>query len=113
EFGEWVKENTTRLELVQRASQFDMIAADALFTLWETEQAVKQTLEETQAATQIDAVNLESGAGAEPAAPERYSRSDMLEQKIRAKQGVREAQRYVKQHEVAYREALGQGNVRD
>ena len=113
EFGDWVRQNPTRVELVRRASEFDMISADALFTSWEAEEAVKQTLEETQAATQIDAVNLESGAGAEPAAPERYSRSDMLEQKIRAKQGVREAQRYVKQHEVAYREALGQGNVRD
>ena len=113
EFGEWVRENPTRLDLVQRASKFDMISADALFTLWEAEQAAKQTLEETQAATQIDAVNLESGAGAEPPAPERFSRSEMLEQKIRAKQGVQDSIRYVKQHQVAYREALAQGNVRD
>lgn len=113
EFGDWVRANATRLELVQRASKFDMIAADALFSLWEADQAVKQSTEESQAATQIDAVNLESGAGAEPPAPERYSRSAMLEQKILAKQGIREAQAYVKANAVAYREALGQGNVRD
>lgn len=113
EFASWVRENPMRGELAQRANQFDMASADALFTLYEDEEAAKQTLEETQAADAVDAAGLETGVGSEPPVPERYSRSEMLEQKIRAKQGIQEAQRYVKHHAQTYREALEQGLVRD
>ena len=113
EFANWVKSDMMRLELAQRAHNFDMTAADALFTLWESEQTVQQTVQETQTAEAVAAAGLETGSGAEPPAPELYSRSDMLDRKIRAKQGDLEAERYVKAHAVRYREALGQGNVRD
>ena len=54
-----------------------------------------------------------AACSAEAPAPERYSRSDMLNQKIRAKQGDSTAEAYVRANAVAYREALMQGNVRD
>ncbi len=113
EFATWVKESPTRIDLATRGNDFDMTSADALFTIWEAEQAATQTSEETQSVEALEAVGLESSAGAEAPAPERYSRSEMLEQKIRAKQGNDEAERYVKAHAVRYREALGQGLVRD
>jgi hypothetical protein len=112
EFANWVNEDATRLELAQRGHQFDMISADALFDLWEAEQAAQAvTVEDATAA--VDAVGLETGTTVEPLAPERYSRGEMLEQKIAAAQGNESARRYVKQHAVAYREALAAGNVRD
>ena len=107
EFANWVKENSMRQELAQRADQFDMTAADALFTLYQAESATQ--IDESG----IEEVGLETGTGAEPPAPERFSRSEMLNQKIRAKQGDPDAREYVRRTAVAYREALGIGNVRD
>ena len=112
EFANWVNDDPMRLELAQRGNQFDVTAADALFALWDSEKAVKVVESEDDAAA-VDAASLETGGGTEDLAPERYSRSAMLEQKIRAKQGVEESRKYVKQHAVAYREALGAGLVRD
>jgi len=108
EFATWVGKDNLRSELAQRASNSDVTAADALFTLYEAESATNAA-----DAAQVEAVNLETGAGAEPPAPDLYSRSEMLEQKIRAKQGFRDSQDYVKANAVAYRLALGEGNVRD
>lgn len=113
EFADWVKAETMRIELAQRANNFDMASADALFTLWEAEQAAQATATEAQAEAAADAAGLETGTGAEPPAPQLYSRSEMLDKKIAAKQGNLEAERYVKAHAVRYREALAQGNVRD
>ncbi len=113
EFASWVTENPMRGDLAVRANEFDMTAADALFTLWEADQAAQATAEETQANQAVDAVGLESGTATFETAPDRYSRSEMLETRIRAKQGDREAERYVKANAAAYRIALGSGNVRD
>jgi hypothetical protein len=112
EFANWVAENPLREDLRQRAATFDMTAADALFSLWEAEQQVATSTEQVEAAN-VASVSLESGVGAESPAAERYSRSEMLDKKIRAKQGDIGAERYVKAHAVAYREALQAGNVRD
>lgn len=109
EFANWVAENQMRTELAQRGDRYDLTAADALLTLWDAENAASQVQRETD----IDALGLETGTGVDSPAPERYSRSAMLEQKIRAKQGDLKAEAYVKAHAVHYREALGQGNVRD
>jgi hypothetical protein len=108
EFANWVYENTTRLELAKRADQFDMAAADALFTLYEAENVTSATEDAV-----LETVNLESPNGGEAPAPERYSRRHMLQQKTLAKQGNREAREYVRAHGAKYREALAQGNVRD
>ena len=110
EFANWVNMSPMRLELAKRADGYDMTAADALFTLWEAEHAPSTI--ETQSAA-VEAASLEQGFGSEPPAPDRYSRSAMLQQKIRAKQGDMEADAYVKAHATAYRQALGQGLVRD
>jgi hypothetical protein len=107
EFVDWVKEDTTRIELIKRADQFDMIAADALMTMWEVTQKAPQ------AGPTIDDVALESGSGAEPVAEQRYSRSEMLQILTRAKQGDQQAQDFYNAHAKSYREALSAGNVRD
>ncbi len=113
EFVNWITQDPTRIELAQRADGYDMIAADALFSLWKVEQSAAQAAAEVTQTANVAAVSLEAGTGAEPPAPERYSRSHMLNMKTRAKQGDSEAEAYVKAHGAAYREALAQGNVRD
>jgi len=108
EFGSWVREDATRYELAQRADAYDMTAADALFTLWEASQTPA-----IDPANSVENLALESGSGAEHVAPDRFSRREMLAQKIRAKQGDPAAEAYVKANGAAYRIALGEGNVRD
>ncbi len=105
EFANWVNEDPTRLELARRADGWDLASADALFTMYDNKAPA--------VAEAPPVVELESGYGSEAPAPEQYSRSAMLQQKIRAKQGDYEAQAYVKAHGAAYRIALGEGNVRD
>jgi len=108
EFANWVNENAMRLELAQRANDMDMTAADALFSLYEAE--LKKAVAE---APVVEEVSLETAGATEVPAPDRYSRSYMLEQKIRAKQGDMKAESYVRSHAIAYRNALTQGQVRD
>jgi hypothetical protein len=113
EFANWVFENQTRTALAQNADRGDLTAADALFSLYKAEKGLTQVQNQHEQQRAIDNATLEGGYGAEPPAPETYSRSDMLEKKIRAKQGDLAAERYVNTHAKAYREALSQGNVRD
>lgn len=107
EFGNWVRENPIRTELAIRANGYDMTSADALFQMWEASKPPAAN------DTNVDDLSLETSSGAEPPAPDRYSRSHMLQQKILAKQGVTKADDYVKAHAKKYREALAQGQVRD
>lgn len=112
-FKNWVFENQTRLALAQTADRGDLTAADALFSLYKAERGLSQSQNTQQQAEAVAQASLEGGYGAEPPAPDTYSRSEMLEQKIRAKQGDQAAERYVNQHAAAYRQALASGNVRD
>lgn len=112
-FKNWVFENQTRLALAQTADRGDLTAADALFSLYKAERGLSQSQNSQQQAEAVAQASLEGGYGAEPPAPDTYSRSEMLEMKIRAKQGDQAAERYVNSHAAAYRKALGSGNVRD
>lgn len=113
EFRDWVLSNPTHLDLAQRADAMDLTAADALFSLYKAQRGLEQVSAEREQQTNIDNATLESPHGSEPPAPQRYSRSEMLRQKIRAKQGDLEAEMYVNAHAEAYRNALAEGNVRD
>lgn len=112
-FKNWVFENQTRIALAGAADNGDLTSADALFSLYKAEKGLTQVKTQTEQAQAVANASLEGAYGGEPAAPEQYSRSEMLEQKIRAKQGDLVAERYVQTHAEAYRNALGSGNVRD
>lgn len=112
-FKNWVFENQTRLALAQTADQGDLTAADALFSLYKAEKGLSQAQTRQSQDEAIAQASLEDGHSAMQMADQGYSRSEMLEQKIRAKQGDQAAQRYVNAHATRYREALASGNVRD
>jgi hypothetical protein len=112
-FKNWVFENQTRMSLGMAADKGDLTAADALFSLYKAEKGLAAQSQAQQQADAVAQASLEGGYGAEPPAPDTYSRSEMLEQKIRAKQGDQAAERYVNSHAAAYRKALASGNVRD
>lgn len=112
-FKNWVFENQTRLALAQTADQGDLTSADALFSLYKAEKGIAAVNANAAQEAAITNASLESPHGSEPLAPDTYSRSEMLSQKIRAKQGDMQAEAYVNQHAAKYREALASGNVRD
>lgn len=112
-FQNWVLENPTRTQLARAADAMDLTAADALFSLYKAEKGLSQVTAEQQQARDIANASLESPTGAEPPAPESYSRSAFMEKLVRSKQGDLEAERYVEAHYPAYRKALAEGNVRD
>lgn len=112
-FKNWVFENQTRIALAQSADSGDLTSADALFSLYKAERGISQVQTQQEQERAVANASLESAYGNEPPAAEQYSRSEMLEKKIRAKQGDLEAERYVNTHAAAFREALASGNVRD
>ena len=110
EFQNWIMDNPTRVDLYQRADQFDFSAADALFSLYKAEKGLNQA--NTQ--REIQQAELVSSSGElAPAEPAKYSRSEYIAKKTRAIQGDLEAENWVKAHSAGYRKALESGNVRD
>ena len=112
-FANWVAESPTHTDLAQRAHGFDFSAADALFELYKASQGLRTVVAEQEQNAQIQAVNLENPSQGEPAAPQAFSRSEMLQKKIEAKQGNLEAEAYVRATGPAYLKALNEGTVRD
>lgn len=110
EFQNWVADNPTRMDLYQRADNYDFSAADALFSLYKAEKGL------TQVNTQRDIDNAElvnSSGEVAPQEPPKYSRSEYINKLKRARQGDLDAESWVKTHAANYRMALASGNVRD
>jgi hypothetical protein len=113
EFAEWIRENNTRLTLAQRADQWDFSAADALFSLYESEQKTVTIQNQQEANEALEQAELESAGVGEPPPDVKYSRSKMLEYMIDAKRGDEKAERYLNTHIENYRHALAAGEVTD
>jgi hypothetical protein len=113
EFQTWVNENPMRLELYSRGNQFDLSAADALFSLYKAESGIQQMTTQQQEAQAAEAVSLEESSAAQIQEPPRYSRSEYVQKLTRARQGDLDADEWVKRNAAGYRQALVSGNVRD
>lgn len=112
-FADWVRESGTRVSLAQRADQWDFDAADALFSLYESEQALNGITQKNQADQAFEQAQLESAGIGEPPPDARYSRTEMRELMISAKRGDQKAERYLNTHLPKYRAALAAGEVTD
>jgi hypothetical protein len=112
-FRNWVDEEPMRVELYGRANGYDLSAADALFSLYKAENNITQMNNEQLQAQQINAVSLEDSSSVMVTEPSKYSRTEYIDWYRRARQGDMEADRWVQRNAAAYREALGNGNVRD
>jgi len=113
EFANWLNDDATRVDLARRANAYDFSAADALFTLFKAEQAVRTVQAEVTVQKELEQASLEAAGAGEPPAPVLYSRVEFREQMIRAKQGDPKAERYVSGNIAKYRQALADKNVRD
>ena len=112
-FRTWVDENSMRQELFTRGNQYDLSAADALFSLYKAEQGITQIQEEQTQQQQIQAATLEESSQQMVTSQPQYSRSEYVDTLTRARQGDLQADLWIKRNAAGYREALGSGNVRD
>lgn len=112
-FRNWVDDNPMRQELFARGNQYDLSAADALFSLYKAETGITQIQDEQTQQQAIDAASLESSSNVMVMEPNKYSRSEYVDKLTRARQGDLEADTWVKRNAAGYREALASGNVRD
>lgn len=113
EFAQWVEAEPMRVELYQRGNDYDLSAADALFSLYKAENNISQMNAEQTQAQEIAAISLEDSSSLMVAEQVKYSRSEYVDNYRRARQGDMDADRWVQQNAAGYREALASGNVRD
>ena len=114
EFRNWVMEEEFRRDLYSRGDQFDLTAADALFSLYKSEKGLNQVREQQVQADAIAAAELESSSATMVQTSDNVmSRSEYIDKLTRARQGDYQAEEWVKRNSAKYREALASGNVRD
>jgi len=81
-FGEWVKSSTVRVELLQRADNYDFNAADELLTVWserkEVVEKAKEVNEQDRKQQRKAATTGGKGSG-EPISRKIYKRSDIVQ----------------------------------
>ena len=112
-FAQWVESEPMRMELYSRGNQYDLSAADALFSLYKAENNISQMTDEQAQAQAIAAVSLEDSSSVMVNEPPKYSRAEYVDTYQKAKQGDMEAERWVQRNAAGYRQALQSGNVRD
>lgn len=112
-FAEWVRTNPARVQLAQQADSYDFNSADVLFSLWEQEQQLQGLTSQNQSEQAFQQAQLEEAGVGEPPPQSQYSRREMREMMIAAKQGDAKAERYLETHMPRYRAALANGSVTD
>lgn len=113
EFRDWVAEDSTRADLYTRGNQYDLSAADALFSYYKADKGIKQMTNQAEEAQAIAEASLESSAAQMVVDAPQYSRTEYQTQYQRANQGDQDAAAWVKTNVAGYRLALAAGNVRD
>jgi hypothetical protein len=112
-FAEWVRGSSARMSLAQQADQWNFDAADALFSLYEAEQALQGVQQQQATNEALQQAELEHAGVGEPPPDAKFSRREMRELMIRAAQGDEKAERLKADLMPAYRAALQAGEVTD
>lgn len=111
EFGEWVKSSPARSRLAVQADQGDLDSANDLLELWEhNTKSEQEAQKKLQRERQFRDATLETSSPNGVEVPNTYSRSHIMEQRIKAKRGDQVAQRWLQAHAediaIAYEEGL-------
>lgn len=110
-FIDWVKAKPFRVRLAQQADQYDFEAADELFSLYEDHLGARKT--KSQRRREVAAASLETGSAEQTKLDETISRSDIIDAKIAAKRGNRQAEEWLKANSAKIAAAYGEGRVVD
>jgi hypothetical protein len=115
EFQTWVSEKPYRQRLVTAAQQNDPDAADELLDMYKDSTSQAQTNVENQRQADLSNASLErpGAPSAHSSGGDIFSRNDILERKIAAKQGDNVQDRWLKANAEQIRLAYAEGRVRD
>jgi hypothetical protein len=96
EFIEWIRQKPHRVSMAQRADRGDFTAAEELFgTYYDFRDAAAKRKERESRKQQVRQVSLESPGAEVPEQTESFSRRKLMETRISAKKGNREAQQWL------------------
>ncbi|MDJ0764846.1 MAG: hypothetical protein QNJ97_17830 [Myxococcota bacterium] len=115
EFLKWATAKPHRNRLAQAAAhQGDLDAADELFSLWEDSQStLKQKEEETARQEAIQAATLETTSPGHVDTTETFSRSNLLQARLAAKRGNKEARAWLQANGPAIQAAYNEDRITD
>jgi len=115
EFMDWVREKKSRVMLVQAADALDFEAAEELLGSYYDQKAKapvgSSAADNTQ--QQLRDATLESGSPAPTDLVDNYSRSALMEYRIKANQGSQAAARYLAAHADSIAQAYAEGRIVD
>jgi len=115
EFQEWIRETPYRARLAAAADKFDVDAATDLLEQYYDVKRPSQKRRDNDALRQqqLRDAGLETGGAAYSEPAETYSRTDLINKRIRAKRGDQEAERWLKANYNAIAAAYEDGRVTD
>jgi hypothetical protein len=114
EFQNWVQGSSARARLFNAANQYDFAAANDLLELWYDKKGSRQQVQDTaERERQFRDATLESSSPSGVDVVDTYSRSDLMEKRIAAKSGNRQAERWLQAHGNAITTAYREGRLTD
>jgi len=114
EFIEWVQGSPYRMKLAQQADGFDLDAAEQLFGLYEETTSSQQQVRQTaKRKADLRNASLESPSPDSPQLDEQWSRSEIIDRKLRAKLGDNESKVWLQKNSEAIAIAYEEGRVID
>ena len=114
EFVNWVEERPHRLRLAAAADQYDFDAAEELFSLYEDANAGRRASQETQRRDQqLSQAGLETGSAAPAPKGKTFSRYELMQKRIAANRGNRDAAMWLQGNADAIQRAYAEGRIVD
>jgi len=113
EFVDWVKGSPYRLRMAQAADGWDLDAAEELLALHDDVRGATNAKDRAQRERQLANASLETGVAASQVHEVAFSRSELMETRVRAAQGDTEAQAYMRKNADAIAIAYEEGNITD
>lgn len=113
EFLEWVKESPYRVRVAQAADQFDMDAAEELLGLYNERKGLTDLRAEAERDSQLRDATLESSSATVSTPEDSYSRSQIIDARVRAQHGDQKAVSWLKSNAEGIAIAYEEGNLTD
>lgn len=113
EFINWVQDSPYRMRLAQAADGYDMDAAEELLGLYQEVSTARSQERKSQRKQDLRKATLESAGPDSPDPETRYSRTDIINARIKAKRGDVEATNWLASHGDAIAFAYEDGRIDD
>jgi ribosomal protein L29 len=114
EFIAWIHEKPHRVKLARTADMGDFDAAETLFGTYYDQREVRKTKEEKEQRKQrVKEVTLESSGAGAPDVEQKFSRTALMEKRLAAKRGDRNADYWLRTNAEAIAVAYEEGRIVD